>query len=258
MRFELKIVLGLVTIIIIFCMIYGNRKNNEAFTDAPPAPPAPPAPDSSPNTSPPPISSQLTTADVSLNRLNDFTRNLGAASTTDVSPAQLNDVKNDITSQINQLSSLLSNINNQITLTQNLSVLNNPSSTNNGMDIKTIQLLQDKEIERLTERLTKLKALYNSYRQSQIVDEQPKIPIYSSCIVSEASGEYSLNNANANVSDPQRSNQKPIVYASQAVVPGVQDYNPNRDLNLNKNSFTFEEIMNELAQNKINVNFNST
>ena len=122
-------------------------------------------------------------------------------------------------------------------------------------DIKASQLVQDSYIQRLTERLTKLQSVYDSYLKNKNHKNYPKIPVYSSCVVSEASGKYSLDDAN-NQSAARNSqyNEKPQVSYGQRVVPSVQQYNPLKEIKTAEN-MTFDDIVNGLAQNEININF---
>jgi hypothetical protein len=249
MKSEIKIILCVsILIIIVFCVF-----NKEKFTNTSP-PPSSTSSQPSPSPSAGISADALLNADNTINNLRLFANNLSSVDTKNVSATELADVKNQLTEQINQLSTILNNINNNL-------VVNNTSTDNNldnvnGIDLITTQLVQNKEIEQLTERLNKLKAMHQMYQQNSLLNNQPRIPIYSSCIVSEASGSYSFDDPNKTSTNNQ-TQEKPIVYAGQSVVPGVQTYNPNKDLNLNSKSFNLEDILNELAQNKINVNFNT-
>jgi hypothetical protein len=247
MNSETKIILCvLILIIIVFCAF-----KREKFTTAPPSTTTS---TSSTTSTTAPAANYLLTADNAVNNLKLFTNSLGNVDANNVSPTQLADVKNQLTDQINQLSTILNNINNNLTINNNTAT-NNLDNVN-GIDLMTTQMLQNKEIEKLTERLNKLKGMYQTQQQNALVTNQPRIPIYSSCIVSEASGSYSFDNLNkTSSSSNNQSQEKPIVYVGQPVVPGVQSYNPTKDLNLNSQSFNLEDILNELAQNKINVNF---
>ena len=249
-----KIVFGFLIVIIIgFCLIYTN-KTKEGFGEPSPSPPSP-SPSASPNMF---SSNEIQTIDKTINNLGVFANGLSAIEPETIKPEQLQDLQSSLLKEIKTLSSSLGLINDQMKLQQSQAVLAQPVPENR-LDMETSQKIQSKEIEQLTERLSMLKNMYNSYLHEKKVEEQPKIPIYSSCIMSEASGGYSVDNINKNKSSPllsSGSNEKPIVYANQSVVPSVQTYNPTRDLDINSNSFSLDDIINQLTQSAINVNFN--
>jgi hypothetical protein len=255
MRIKTIIILFILVCVIIFCLIkypYINNDKKEHFN--PSASPSP-SPSASPSPSQEPIDLRsLNSLDSTLNNLNSFAN--GLVSTGSIStPQQLEELQTTMLTEIKTLSSTLNSINDQLKLQQQQSTVTVPPNTEGSMNLMTTQMLQNNEIEKLTERLKKLKMLYQSYLEDKVVEEQPKIPIYSSCIVSEASGGYSLDNINNDKSKMLRA-EKPVVYANQRVVPGTQTYNPNKDSDINNVSLTLEDIINQLSQNKINVNFN--
>ena len=266
MKSETKIILCvLILVIIIFCAFKKEKFDTSASPSPSPSPstspstsPSPsisPSTSSSPSISPSTNVNSLLSADNAVNNLKLFANNLTSVNTKNVTPSNLEDVKTQLTDQINQLSTILNSINNNITINNNSNNNNNLENVN-GIDLITTQMLQNKEIEKLTERLNKLKGMHQEYQQKTLIDTQPRIPIYSSCITSEASGSYSFDNLNKS-SDSGEGQEKPIVYANQNVSPGIQSYNPNRNVNLNSQSFNLEDILNELAQSNINVNFNA-
>lgn len=248
MRIESKIILIIFTIIILVCLLY--KKEN--FYDATPAAGATPA---GATPTPTPISladlSPLSSLDITLNNLSTFANGINLLDPNKVTPTQLNDLKQNLLNEVKSLSTSLNSINDQMKLQQNKDTLNKPTNQEDSIDLKTTQLLQNKEIAKLTNRLNTLKTLYQNYSQEKAVNEYPKIPIYSSCIVAEASGGYSLDNLNK-----KPTSEKPIVYANQAVVPGTQTYNPNKNVDINNPILTLEDILHQLSKNDINVNFN--
>ena len=249
MKFESKIVLILLTITILFCVIFVSKKENFYNPDGTPSGTTP-----SPTTRPIDLSS-LNSLDLTLNNLSTFANGISLIDPNKITADQLNELKANLLKEVSSLSTSLNSINDQMKLQQSQAVLAKPKTQESGIDLKTTQLLQNKEIEKLTNRLNTLKSLYQNYSQEKVVNDHPKIPIYSSCIVAEASGGYSLDNLNKNSSSMLKA-EKPIVYANQAVVPGTQTYNPNRDIDINKASISFEDILEQLSQNDINVNFN--
>jgi hypothetical protein len=193
-------------------------------------------------------------ADATLNDLLHSVTNVSAVSPQTVTAPELNNVKNDLENKLKDLDSLLTSINSNVKLALNQDKLNDTSSVEGAMDEQTIQLLQDKEIERLTDRLNKLKTAYNTYLNTQQADGQPKIPIYSSCIVSEASGTYTTDNINRNnipSTTTRRDNSRPVPTS-------VSNNNPFKDANITDSEINFDDILNQLSQlnksSKINVN----
>lgn len=249
MRIETKIILFIFTIIILLCLINSYRKEN--FD------PTTPGPTTAPTTAPTSINlSSLSSLDVTLNNLSSFANGIDLIDPNKITAAQLTELKENLLKEVSKLSSSLTSIDEQMKLKQSQDALSktNTNTPEEAINLKTTQLLQDKEIEKLTTRLNTLKQLYQDYSQEKLVEEQPKIPIYSSCIVAEASGGYSLDNLNKNQTNTNPN--KPIVYANQPVVPGTQTYNPNKNIDFNTASLTFEDILEKLSQNEINVNFN--
>jgi hypothetical protein len=245
MKNRTKIIFGFLIVIIIgFCLIYKN-KTKEGFVINT-TPPSPPQNSFSNN--------QIKTIDKTINNLGVFANGLSTLEPSKINPQQLQDLQTNLLTEIKNLSSSLSLITDQMKLQQSQAVLAQPLPEN-IVDLETSQKLQNKEIQQLTERLTMLKDMYNLYLQEKKVEDQPKIPIYSSCIMSEASGGYSVDNFNK-PSQFLSTNEKPIVYANQSVVPSVQTYNHTKDLDINSNSFSLDDIINQLTQSAINVNFN--
>jgi septal ring factor EnvC (AmiA/AmiB activator) len=206
-----------------------------------------------PNTSPPPSINldDITTADKTLNDLLRILYNMENVDTEGITEGDLNDVTSELEEQIKALNDLLNSI--DTTLKLSLNATNNSNSVEGSMDEKTIQLLQDKEIQRLTERLNKLKTSYNTYLNNQRTDEQHKIPIYSSCIVSEASGAYTidnLNNRNTSLTTTEKDRNR-------EVSSSVSNNNPFKDANITDSEINFDDILNQLnqlTQSDVNVN----
>jgi uncharacterized protein involved in exopolysaccharide biosynthesis len=74
-----------------------------------------------------------------------------------------------------------------------LSQANTQTSSSNPMnDTVSTLLSQDNKIAQLQNRLAQLQQIYSSYLQRRTTQEETydKIPVYSSCIVSEANGQY--------------------------------------------------------------------
>ena len=241
----------LVTIIVLFVIYY---KKKEGFVDTPVTNIIPKKKSNLANIIP---NNQIQTLDSTIKNLNIFANGLSTIEPEKVTAKQMQEIQTKLLSEIKDLSSSLNLVVEQMKLQQNNAALvTAKSQQEDTVELSTSQLLQNKEIEQLTNRLNNLKSIYQSYLQEKKVDEQTKIPIYSSCIVAEASGGYSLDNVNKPTNNLLATPEKPIVYSNQKVVPGVQTYNPTKDLDINTNSFSLDDIINQLSQSAINVNFN--
>lgn len=243
MKIDTKFVLITLSIIVICCIIC-TKKNKivEKFTDPPPT-----------SSDPPTVGSNMSNIRIADGTLNDLLRSIGDVG--DIPPSsvtapELNNVKTELENKIQMLDALLNNINTNVKLSLNQDKLNNPSSVEGSIDEKTIQLLQDKEIQRLTDRLNKLKTAYNVYLNSQKTDDQPKIPIYSSCIVSEASGAYTTDNLtgrNKPLTTTRKDNSRPVPTS-------VSNNNPFKEANITDSEINFDDILNQLSKANLNVN----
>jgi hypothetical protein len=110
----------------------------------------------------------------------------------DMTPEQKT-MNEDLISQLNNLNASL-----QVLIGQNrLNTPLDPVSTEElNVDVlndaKIQQMKQSDSISELKRRLANLQTIYNSYlqKQSEASINYDKIPVYSSCIVSEADGRY--------------------------------------------------------------------
>ena len=61
-------------------------------------------------------------------------------------------------------------------------------------DMRATQIIQDSYISELQDRLSKLNTIYQNYLQKKTTEtvKYDKIPVYSSCVVSEANGQYTI------------------------------------------------------------------
>lgn len=99
----------------------------------------------------------------------------------------------DLIAQLNNLNASLQVLISQNRLNTPLDPVS-PSELNVDVlnDAKIQQMKQDDSITELKRRLANLQTIYNSYlqKQSESSINYDKIPVYSSCIVSEADGRY--------------------------------------------------------------------
>jgi hypothetical protein len=105
------------------------------------------------------------------------------------------------------LMSQLSNLNSSLQILINQNKLNTPVQPNSTAspdinvlnDAKVQQMRQDDTINELKRRLANLQKIYSSYlqKQAEITVKYDKIPVYSSCVISEADGRYTYPTTSA-------------------------------------------------------------
>ncbi len=282
MRTETKIIIGIFLIVVIFCLFYGNSSelnvDKEGFTDPPPVttgqapppvtvgqpalPPVPPSASSETGTPPPEIPIDIDTLDATARNLNIFSNSLSSADKSSMTPEQLDELYKSMNNEIKSLNSTIYNLSLQISQNKNkMNPENVQYETQQNLadtaDIKASQLVQDSYIQKLTDRLTKLQSVYDLYMKNKNHKSYPKIPVYSSCIVSEASGTYSIDNANdQSKMKRMQDSESPMFSYGQRVAPSVQQFNPLKNIKTAEN-MTFDDVVNGLAQNEININFSA-
>ena len=250
MRPESKILIVVVIIVFIFCLMYKSNDYNilsikkENFTNPP--------------TNPALYNEQ--TMDDTLNNLNEFVQNLSSVNPAQVDQTKLQDMQTEILDNIKSLNA---------TIYQNSMKLDQQSQDNSQLqeyseatdlaetaDIKASQLMQNSYIQKLQERLNSLKLTYQNLLQNQNLKKYPKIPVFSSCVVSEATGDYTLNNDIKPPSAPGTSAIAP--YSSNArVFTSGSSYNPNLQATRNTgDKFTLDDFIEQISKKGVNINFN--
>jgi hypothetical protein len=197
-----------------------------------------------------------------LNKISKFTHNLGTIDKDKITSNELNAISEKLTSQVSDVSAKLNlliaklNQNNE----QNNRNVNIAASENLGdsADVKASQIIQDERIKTLKERLAKLQNNFGNYIQTKNEKNYPKIPVYSSCVISEASGTYSL--------DPEKiqgsGKLNMVSNGDRNVVPSVVVNNPLKTIgntqieNENDASVMIEQILEGLSKKDVQINFN--
>ena len=81
----------------------------------------------------------------------------------------------------------------------------NPNAT---LNLISEQYIQDKELDALESELQELKTKYRTYENKRVEKKYNKIPVYSSCVISDANGDVSIDtpssNGNISTKDPNR------------------------------------------------------
>jgi hypothetical protein len=171
MRKVIILILLIIVLITLFYLAYTQQPIKEGF-----------------NVNSPDALAQLTTL---LQQMSGSVDSL-AGSNSNVTPEQQS-TKEELINQLNNLNASL-----QILINQNkLNTAAEPSSTyspeiNLLNDARIQQIKQDDSINELKRRLSNLQKIYTAYlqKQSESSVKYDKIPVYSSCIVSEADGRY--------------------------------------------------------------------
>lgn len=197
-----------------------------------------------------------------LNKISKFTHNLGTIDKDKITSNELNAISEKLTSQVSDVSAKLNlliaklNQNNE----QNNRNVNIAASENlvDSADVKASQIIQDERIKTLKERLAKLQNNFGNYIQTKNEKNYPKIPVYSSCVISEASGTYSL--------DPEKiqgsGKLNMVSSGDRNVVPSVVVNNPLKTIgntqieNENDASVMIEQILEGLSKKDVQINFN--
>lgn len=165
MRTETKLFIVLFILVILFCLAY----NQEGFA----------------------ISDDDT--------VQNITKFLGLASSNLKGPASTTEEQKDYKAILQEINTLNSNLkvmiqqNNQNTQMQASAAIP-ANDLEQVSDMRATQIIQDSYINELQDRLSKLDTIYQNYLQKRTNDsiKYDKIPVYSSCIISEANGQYTI------------------------------------------------------------------
>lgn len=109
---------------------------------------------------------------------------------------QLSDFKSQVLAQNNDLKDVI----NQILKARNEKRTYSAVDT---MDLSNIQTLQNEQIKNLEDKFEKARELLGLVEMEKTAKKYPKIPVYSSCVVSNADGGYTLDTPNLNAATQQ-------------------------------------------------------
>jgi hypothetical protein len=194
---QMTFILIQLLVLIIFKMIYyknnivnkGIKENFQGGTT--PTPPPPPG-----------------TENLNLSMVNDW---IGAVQN-NVQTGKISDNSlRTLSNEANQLQTKLDKVSTEIlSLKELITMKDNNNNTNksivNTLDTATIQSNQNENLKQLAKDIKSARALLENVSMAQQTKEYPKIPVYSSCIVSNADGGYSLDTPNKD-SQNQKNNQ---------------------------------------------------
>jgi len=267
---NLKLLIGVLTLIILILLglvYYYWNKCNENFE----------------NPTQDPLSQHINTTDETIKKLNVFSKNIPQAEQTTTSEdlQNLNNLKNELMTEIQELNVAFKKVlENQSKAssqsTETSSEVPQSSTLLESADIRATQMTQDLHIQRLKDRLEKLKNMYHAHREATSTRVYNKIPVYSSCIIAEASGDYNVSSGTSQTSQSPSSTDPSQLslfgfdlssLSSREPPLGGDVNNPVKKLAFDDNLF-LEDIMkklNELLENasdsfksgEININLSS-
>jgi hypothetical protein len=172
--FLMIIFLGLV---LVFGFMYMN-KTNEKFVNTP---------------------NLIDTNDLTVKRINEFAQQIKSSQLQGNLTPEQTQINNALLKEINDLNTTMRLlIDKQSSSPTHLQSKPATSSNENSIDdIRVLQIEQDNYINKLENRLENLQKIYASYLQKKMQQKQTmkydKIPVYSSCIVAEADGKYTID-----------------------------------------------------------------
>jgi hypothetical protein len=255
---NLKLLIGILTLIILILLglvYYYWNKCNENFE----------------NPTQDPLSQHINTTDETIKKLNVFSKNIPQAEQTTTSEdlQNLNNLKNELMTEIQELNVAFKKVlENQSKAssqsTETSSEVPQSSTLLESADIRATQMMQDLHIQKLKDRLAKLKNMYHAHREATSRKVYNKIPVYSSCIIAEASGDYNVSSGTSQTSQTSQlpSSTDPSQLSlfgmdlsslsSREAPLGGDVNNPIKNLALGDN-LVLEDIMKGLSQLLENV-----
>lgn len=227
--------LFLVLIVLVFIINYDNKFITESFEE--------------------PTSTIQTIDTNTLEKLYQMAKDIKETKNTTTSSNDLDKLSQDI---INEIKKLQLSLENQSKLNNTIQPIKTDSLTPNSslIDRETInekQLLQNYRIKKMEDKIQSLRKTYQDFIAKKTQTNYPKIPIYSSCSISEPDegivniDTIQLNNQNINGN----------INGNSTIPISTMSYNPFKTTSTNENikeTPTLDMILN-LLQNK-DINFN--
>lgn len=109
----------------------------------------------------------------------------------------------------------------------------------NSLDTATIQSNQNENLKKLAEDIKNAKQLLEKVNVENVNKEYPKIPVYSSCVVSNADGGYSKDTPNKDAEND-----------------AVQQTNNQMMVQPRQNNYNVTQAISDVLKNGINFNLN--
>lgn len=186
-----------------------------------------------------------------------FSKGIQSADKDKISPTDLRGMSGKLNKQLKRLELLMkeSNRGNEFTGANPL-----PESSIQSESLKLSQTAQDRELDELEKRYAKLKAVYQDYLDKKHTKIYPKIPIYSSCIISEANGDVSQDSDTVVNSETNPvPGMNPFVSNNSRPEISVSKFNPAKHASktvgkTESGEVNWEEVLSGLTKNPININ----
>jgi hypothetical protein len=120
----------------------------------------------------------------------------------------------------------------------------------NSFDTRNMQTMQNKELQKLQTDIENAKVMLSQLEIAKSTKKYPKIPVYSSCVISNADGTYNLNTPNSNdaVTKDMQSQQQTVV--GNGKVKGTGLVTPQ-----SQGNEMISKMLGNILQNGVNLNF---
>jgi hypothetical protein len=204
-----------------------------------------------------------------LKKISDFTHNLGTVDKNKITSDELNAVSEKLTSQVRDVGAKLNLLISRLNQKEDRNSLNvNIKGSENlvdSADVKASQIIQDERIKRLKDRLAALQNNFGNYVQTKNEKNYPKIPVYSSCVISEAGGTYSLDpekiQGQGGSNSASNSGSNGNFKGDPKVMPSVIAHNPLKEIEMPREQngtpvVDLESILEGLSRKEVQINFN--
>lgn len=203
---QMTFILIQLLILIIFKMIYyknnivnkGIKENFQSRTTTGTTGGTTPTPTPTPGT-------QNLSLNMVNNWLNDMQSTVSTGNINDTALTRLSNDANQLQTKLDKVSTEILSLKELIAMKDNKSNNNNKNIVNT-LDTATIQSNQNENLKQLAKDIKSARALLENVSMAQQTKEYPKIPVYSSCVVSNADGGYSLDTPNKDAQN-EKNNQ---------------------------------------------------
>ena len=142
----------------------------------------------------------IDTDDLTIKNINEFAQQIQSRQLEENLTPEQKQTNNAILEEINNLNTIMKQLlEKQSSVAPTVSESKSATLSNENPidDIRVLQREQDNYIKNLENRLENLQKIYASYLQKKMQQKQTmkydKIPVYSSCIVAEADGKYTID-----------------------------------------------------------------
>lgn len=121
-----------------------------------------------------------------------------------------------------------------------------------SLDTRNMQTMQNKELQKLQSDIENAKVMLSQLEIAKSTKKYPKIPVYSSCVISNADGSYNMDTPNAS----NKGNLTPSMQSQQPTMGGdVQKPQTVTPQQQNQQNLMLNKMLSNILQNGINLNF---